>query len=77
MTGMIVKMRRLLFLSSLLVGVIAAVPSLSAQGCSQCRDTVSQTNPGVQASYRRAIVILIAAVSGFALTTTLVLRRMQ
>ena len=77
MPEFIVKTRRLLFLSSLLIGLTAAVPSLAAQGCSQCRDTVSQTNPGVQASYRRAILILIAAVSGFALTTTLVLRRMQ
>lgn len=33
------------------------------QGCSQCRDTVAQTPPGVQASYRDAIGVIMGGVS--------------
>lgn len=35
------------------------VVTARAQGCSQCRDTVSQTSPAQQQSYRSAIEILL------------------
>jgi hypothetical protein len=34
---------------------------VEAQGCSQCRETVGQTPPAVQAAYRRGIAALMVA----------------
>ncbi len=47
------------------------------QGCSQCRDTVSQTNQAVQASYRGAIAGMITAAAGVVTAGVLVLRRFR
>ena len=46
-----------------------------AQGCSQCRDTVSQTNPAQQRSYRDAIGIMLAGVISVGSAGVLVMRR--
>ena len=46
-----------------------------AQGCSQCRDTVSQTNPAQQESYREAIGIMLAGVVAVGGAGVLVMRR--
>lgn len=51
--------------------------ALIGQGCSQCRDTVVQTNPAVQSSYRVAIMVMIAAASGLSIAAALVFRKMQ
>ncbi len=32
-----------------------------AQGCSQCRDNVAQSNPDLQSGYREAILIMLVA----------------
>ena len=48
---------------------------LEAQGCSQCRDTVSQTNPAQQQSYRQAIGILLAGAVSVSSAGVLVMRR--
>ncbi len=50
---------------------------LSAQGCSQCRDNVSQTNPAVQASYREAILILLGATATISAAAVFVIRKMR
>ncbi|WP_419806754.1 copper resistance protein CopC [Terriglobus sp.] len=47
----------------------------SAQGCSQCRDTVSQTNPAQQQSYRVAIGIMLAGALTVGGAGVLVVRR--
>lgn len=49
---------RFLLVSALLVAGMAR-----GQGCSQCRDNVAQTPPGVQASYRDAIGVMMGGVS--------------
>ena len=36
----------------------AVAPMGRAQGCSQCRDNVSQSSPKTQAAYRRAILLM-------------------
>lgn len=54
---------------------IAASARLQAQGCSQCRDTVSQTNPAQQQSYRDAIGIMLAGVAGVGGAGVFVMRR--
>lgn len=36
----------------------ALAPMAHAQGCSQCRDNVSQTSPQTQLAYRRAIILM-------------------
>ena len=41
----------------LLLGSQAA----GAQGCSQCRDNVAQSNPEVRRGYREAILLMLAA----------------
>ena len=61
-------------------GLVAALGcSLSlgmrAQGCSQCRDTVSQTNPAQQQSYREAIEIMLAGVTCIGGAAVFVARR--
>ncbi|MFN2976041.1 copper resistance protein CopC [Terriglobus aquaticus] len=46
-----------------------------AQGCSQCRDTVSQTNPAQQQSYRIAIAIMLAGAVSVVGAGVFVIRR--
>ena len=36
----------------------ALAPAARAQGCSQCRDNVSQSSPATQAGYRKAILVM-------------------
>ncbi len=64
-------------LAFVLIACLCVVAGVHAQGCSQCRDTVSQTNPGVQSSYRTAIVIMIAAAATLSTVAIVTLRRMQ
>lgn len=47
------------------------------QGCSQCRDTVSQTNPAVQGSYRTAIGIMLGAVAVVGTAGVVIIRRFR
>ena len=66
--------------ASLLLGLLLCVGVGSparAQGCSQCRDNVSQTNPAVQQSYREAILLMIGAVGVVTSAMVLVMRRMR
>ena len=44
----------------LLSGLCFAAPA-HAQGCSQCRDAVSQTPVQTQTAYRRAITLMVVA----------------
>jgi len=44
----------------LLAGLCISTPA-DAQGCSQCRDAVSQTPAQTQTAYRRAIALMVAA----------------
>lgn len=48
-----------------------------AQGCSQCRDNVSQTPPGVQKSYRIAIAVMLSGALGVGSAATIALRRLR
>ncbi len=48
-----------------------------AQGCSLCRDNVSQTNPAIQKSYRSAILLMIAGAVGICSATAVVLRKLR
>lgn len=67
-----------MYLLVLSLGLLAALPGTAhGQGCSQCRDTVSQTNPVVQSSYREAILVMIAAASTVSGAAFLVLRRFR
>ena len=45
------------------------------QGCTQCLDSTGAAPPEVQAAYRHAIYLLVAAASTLFLTATLLLRR--
>ena len=57
----------------LLLTAIAA----RGQGCSQCRDTVSQTNPAVQSSFRLAIGIMLGSVLAIGTAGVVVIRRFR
>lgn len=47
-----------------LAALLLSANGMHAQGCSQCRDNVSQTSPQQQHAYRQAIVLM----AGSALT---------
>ena len=68
-------MRRRLLHLALLVTLCMGHSGLFAQGCSQCRDTVSQTNPAVQRSYRSAIGILLTGALSIVAASVFVMRR--
>jgi hypothetical protein len=46
-----------------------------AQGCAQCLDSTRATPPAVQAAYRHAILLLVAAASALFVAGLILLRR--
>ena len=61
----------------LCAGAMLFAGGLRAQGCSQCRDNVAQTNPAVQASYRGAIGLMVGAVAVVCGAMVIVMRRLR
>ncbi len=60
----------------LLLSSLFNVPmSASAQGCSQCRETVGQTPVRTQTAYRRAILLMVFAGGSIFTAGIFVLRR--
>lgn len=63
--------------ASLLFVLIMGGAVARAQGCSQCRDNVAQSNPAVQASYREAISFMLGAVVGVSTAMVVVMCRLR
>lgn len=59
----------------LALAVMVPISVARAQGCSQCRDTVSQTGAAQQQSYRTAIGIMLAGVLSVVGASVFVIRR--
>ena len=59
----------------LLFALLTAAHPAHAQGCAQCLDTTRATPPAVQAAYRHAILLLIAAASALFITGVILIRR--
>ena len=63
----------LLIIAGLLL-VFTATQAL-AQGCTQCLDSTGATPPAVQAAYRHAILLLVAAASTLFIIGLVLFRR--
>jgi hypothetical protein len=63
------------FLPAVLLFALFAAITAHAQGCAQCLDSTRATPPAVQAAYRHAIELLIAAASTIFLIGLYLLRR--
>jgi hypothetical protein len=64
-----------LYLAFLFIVVLLVTHPAHAQGCAQCLDSTRATPPAVQAAYRHAIYLLIAAASTIFLIGLYLLRR--
>ena len=59
------------------VGLLIAPLPLRAQGCAQCKESVSQTSGRTQQAYRRGIAVLILAVAVLGGGTFFAVRRFR
>jgi hypothetical protein len=67
------RLKLLLTVAALLF--IFTVPHVLAQGCAQCLDSTRATPPAVQAAYRHAILLLVAAASALFVAGLILFRR--